>query len=99
MSKAETSDYLKKQPEKAPLLEDTLLEEKQGTVQKAKGIFTACVWVICMVISIVSVQLLERRIPDFELNAARCALPFLLSTMFMVARRKLPLIARAATTT
>ena len=40
MSKAETSDYLKKQPEKAPLLEDTLLEEKQGTVQKAKGIFT-----------------------------------------------------------
>ena len=55
----------------------------------------SCVWVICMVISIVSVQLLERRIPDFELNAARCALPFLLSTMFMVARRKLPLIARA----
>ena len=94
MSKAETSEYLEKQPEKAPLLEDTLLEEKQRTVQKAKGIFTSCVWVICMVISIVSVQLLERRIPDFELNAARCALPFLLSTIFMVARRTLPLIAR-----
>ena len=94
MSKAETSDYLQKQPEKAPLLEDTLLEEKHGTLQKAKGIFTSCIWVVCMVISIVSVQLLERRTPDFELNAARCALPFLLSTITMIARRKLPLIAR-----
>ena len=94
MSKAETSDYLEKQPEKARLLEDTLLEEEQGTVQKAKGIFTSSLWVSCMVISIVSVQLLERRTPDFELNAARCALPFLLSTIAMVARRKFPVIAR-----
>ena len=92
---AETSDYPEKETEKAALLGDTILEEKQGgTVQKAKGIFAACLWLIFMVISIVSVQLLERRIPDFELNAARCALPFLLSTIGMLTRRQLPVIPR-----
>ena len=94
MSEAETSDYSEKVAEKASLLEDAPLKEKQGTVHKVKGIFTACLWVIFMVISIVSVQLLERRIPDFELNAARCALPFLLSIIVILTRRQLPVIAR-----
>ena len=44
----------------------------QKVIQTSTGVLVAFLWVVLMVVSTGSVQLLERRIPDFELNAARC---------------------------
>ena len=89
MPKTGISDDSEDEREKASLLGD-----KQGVVQKGKGVLAAFLRLVALVVSSASVQLLERRIPDFELNTVRCAVPFLLSAIGMVTRRQLPVISR-----
>ena len=92
MDKVKTNDAAKDGGEKESLL--PVLEDRQGIVQKSTGVLAAFLRLLSVVVSNASVQLLERRIPDFELNTFRCALPFLLSAVWMVIKGHLPVISR-----
>ena len=72
----------------------SLTGNDQTVMKKSVGVLAAFTWVILMVISTAAVQLLERRIPDLELNAARCAFPFMLLAIGALARRQFPVIPR-----
>ena len=83
--------------------ETTLLkEENRNNTDKAKndinrtntvkGLTSALLWVLFMVVSTASVQLLEERIPHFELNTFRCATPLLISFIKMIVTRNWPVI-------
>ena len=69
-----------------------LKENSASALQKIKGLFAACLWIFFMIMSTVSVQLLEKRIPDFELNTFRCTLPLLMSSFGILLTRKWPVI-------
>ena len=89
MSKVEQTGLSSRELEKTSQTGDV-----QKVIQISTGVLAALLWVVLMVVSTASVQLLERRIPDFELNAARCALPILLLTIEALARRQFPVIPR-----
>ena len=59
-----------------------------------KGIIAAFVMVLLWATSAAAVQLLERRIPDVELNTFRCATPFLACATLNLISREWPLIQR-----
>ena len=69
-------------------------DDTGSTLKTVKGLIGACLWVIFMVISTVSVQLLQKRIPDFELNAFRCGLPLVITSIGILVTRKWPVIER-----
>ena len=78
------------------LNEDTKEQEKKTScVVKLKGIFFVFTWVPLMIASTTSVQLLERQIPDLELNTMRCAVAAVLFTLGTCTTRKWPVIPKS----
>ena len=69
-------------------------EERTSCIQSLKGVIAAFAEVLLFVASATSVQLLERRIPDLELNTFRNAVPALLYTLGILFTGKWPVIQR-----
>ena len=81
--------------EKTYLVENQKDGERTGQrVDTVKGIVAAFVIVILFACSATAVQLLERRIPDMELNTFRSAGPFLTCAILTVVSKQCPLIGR-----
>ncbi len=59
-------------------------------VQSLKGILAAFMVVVCHIAGVTNVQLLERTIPDMELNVFRCVAILLFCLGWMLAKQKLP---------
>ena len=68
--------------------------ERKGRLDAVKGVIPAVIIVILFATSATAVQLLERRIPDLELNTFRSAGPFLTCAIFTVISRNWPLVPR-----
>ena len=89
-------------PEKEPLLvnvaeqdnEDNsnLTAKRKQRLQSFKGVIATFAQVLLFVASATSVQLLQRRIPDLELNTFRNAVPALLYALGTLFTRKWPVI-------
>ena len=58
-----------------------LNREDISQLQKLKGMVAAFAWVFTAVGSASCVTLLERQVPDFELNIARCSTAFIISSL------------------
>ena len=67
-------------------------EERKGSVQSLKGVLVTFAQVLLFVASATSVQLLERRIPDLELNTFRNAVPTLLYALGILFTGNWPII-------
>ena len=78
--------------EKTYLVEKKKDGERTGRLDTVKGIIAAFVIVIIFACSATAVQLLERRIPDMELNTFRSAGPFLSGAILTVISKQCPLI-------
>ena len=66
---------------------------KQGNT--LKGILSAFIYVFLSCISAISVQLIGKRVPAFELNAFRCGMPLVLYCLIAaIFIRKWPIVAR-----
>ena len=59
-------------------LNESSKESNGSYLQVFKGISAAFGFVIASVVSLTTVQMLEKRVPDFELNTFRCGIPLLL---------------------
>ncbi len=78
------------------LLEDTVSSNRrQRNIQALKGLLGTYTFVFNICVSSVSVQLLERRIPDLELNALRCAAPIIPWSIWLTIKKEPPTIPRA----
>ena len=77
--------------------QDSLLSEnnKSKSIQTLLGMMLALLWVLTMVVSAASVQLLQRQIPDFELNMFRCAAPFLCCCVGTIFTRRWPFLPKS----
>ena len=64
-------------------------------VKSFKGISSAFIYTFMWVASPVCVQLLQQRIPDMELNVARCVTPLILYIVGIVISRRWPTVERA----
>ena len=81
---------------------DKLLEKEttdgqkyeRGHLHTLKGVAGSVTSVLVASTSITSVQLLERRIPDFELNTFRFALPLVICILWLVLNRDSPCMSR-----
>ena len=62
--------------------------------QTFKEIMAAFTFALLLATSGASVQLLERRIPDLELNGIRSFTPLVLSAIWMIFKRKFPAVPR-----
>ena len=83
------------QEERTPLTENNECNKKDmNFFQTFKGIMTALTFVLLLATSGASVQLLERRIPDLELNGIRSFTPLVLSAIWMIFKRKFPVVPR-----
>ena len=78
-----------------------LLDEEEARDAENRKYFPLCSGItaafgsaILFTSSATSVQLLERRIPDFELNILRFGVPLLFSFVYLVLSRKYPVIER-----
>ena len=71
-----------------------VFEEGKGFLKSLKGVLVTFAQVLLFVASATSVQLLERRIPDLELNTFRNAVPTILYTLGIIFTRKWPAIQR-----
>ena len=69
-------------------------EEQKSCVQSLKGVIATFAQVLLFVVSATSVQLLERRIPDLELNTFRNAFPTVLYSLGVLFTGNLPVIQR-----
>ena len=69
-------------------------EDRPTRFQSFKGIVATFVGEFLFILSGACVQLLERRIPDFELNTFRNGIPLILYTIVVLATRKWPVIKR-----
>ena len=87
-------------PEKEALLKEEdgkIVENKAtggGIFNTIKGISCALGVAICFSFSATCVQLLERRIPDLELNTFRNAIPLVLYVIVFLLMRRWPVIER-----
>ena len=63
-------------------------------ISTLRGLSTAFLYTMCAVASASSVQLLEKKIPDFELNSFRCGTTFIIFLFGMITRRNFPTIER-----
>ena len=85
---------------KVLLEEEEEEEEEEGDVESRKyfrlcsGIIAAFGSAILFTSSATSVQLLERRIPDFELNIFRFGVPLLFSLIYLIFSKQYPIIER-----
>ncbi len=73
------------------------LEPEQETQHRSwrgsvKGILAAFIFVFSHIVSVTNVQLLQRRIPDIELNVFRCIGILIFCVIWMLFRQKLPTI-------
>ena len=59
-------------------------------LDKIKGFACAGLWVAMVTVSATCCQLLERRIPDFELNTIRLLTVWILMIILLLAKRRLP---------
>ena len=108
LTKEKVTDEVNKDQDKASLLEtgidekdsfsnddkDSLLESKRNFKDKLRGTFVAFLVVLKYTASGVSVQLLERRIPDLELNAIRNGGACILYLAVLSLRRRYPYVPR-----
>ena len=62
---------------------------------KALAFLAELLHIGCLVLSAVCVQLLERKIPDFELNFMRCLTGFIVFSGYFVMRRHSPLMPKS----
>ena len=69
-------------------------EDRPTRFQSFKGIVATFVGKFLFILSGACVQLLERRIPDFELNTFRNGIPLIVYTIVVLAKRKWPAIKR-----
>ena len=69
-------------------------DKKGQRLDTVKGIIAAVVIVILFAPSATGAHLLERRIPDMELNTFRSSAPFVMSAILTLISRELPLIRR-----
>ena len=63
-------------------------------IDKGKGILSSFVTVFTSIISAVCVQLLERTIPDLELNTLRCSTAAIFCTLKLLYSKELPVIPK-----
>ena len=83
------------QAETTPLTENNEYNRKDVNLfQTFKGIMAALAYALLVATSGVSVQLLERRIPDLELNGIRSFTPFVFSAIWIIFKRKFPVVPR-----
>ena len=78
--------------EKKYILENHGGDQRGQRLDTLKGIVAAVVIVILFASSTTAVQLLERRIPDMELNTFRSAAPFMMSTILTLISKEWPLV-------
>ena len=78
--------------EKQNLMEDK--EESLKWVPRLKGVGAMVCYVLAASVSAVCVQMLERSIPDFELNAMRCGLPWICMTIYFIVKREIPKVLK-----
>ena len=73
-------------------------EEKNNTdrplLQTLLGLGASFIWLLLIASAAVSVALLEKRIPDFELNTFRCTGPFIIQLVVILFMRKIPVIPK-----
>ena len=99
-NKAKLPKMDEKNMEMQPLLEDGEKSGKDGQSDSTsfrdtlKGLAAAFTWLGFVVGSAVCVQLLEKRIPDLELNMFRSRIPFIIYAFIAVFSRKLPVIPK-----
>ena len=74
--------------------EDISSNTEPSLLQTLLGLGAAFSWLFLVVTAVVSVQLLEKRIPDFELNTIRCVIPFTVQIIIVLFMRKIPLIPK-----
>ncbi len=66
--------------------------QRRPWLQSLKGILAAFMFVIAHVIGVTNIQLLQRRIPDLELQVFRCVGIVLTSLVWMLAKQRIPKI-------
>ena len=76
------------------LLEGKDDSQRTGFIHKLKGVIAAFGAVLFYVCSGTSVQLLNRRIPDFELNTIRSAVSLIVYSSYILITRKWPVVPR-----
>ncbi len=76
--------------------EKGLLRDKdtssRSKLQIVAGFYAVLGWVTCSAVSAICVQLIERRIPDFQLNTARLSLPWIGSVVILLITRRIPIL-------
>ncbi len=77
---------------KSQALEKEHEAQHRTWIGSVKGILGALLVVFCHVVSITSVQLLQKRIPDIELNAFRCFVILIYCVTQMLFKKKLPTV-------
>ena len=76
-------------------IEEENTDEQQNKLWKFLGLLCLVVHVFLIVTSQTCVTLLERRIPDFELNTLRTGCELLVFVLILVYRRELPAVPRS----
>ena len=71
------------------------LEEEINYCDKLKGLVWAIIWVAMITLSNTCCQLLQRKIPDFELNTMRYLAGFIFAGLMLIYQRRLPRIGGA----
>ena len=69
-------------------------EKSASTVSTAKGISALLLTAVFTAASRISVQMLEKAVPDFELNAIRCACALVCMSVYFVCVKSFPWIER-----
>ena len=85
---------MESQTEKKILLEKEK-DDKLSYLKKASGIVAIFLTVILFCTSATCVQLLERRIPDLELNTSRCGVTFIFYIIGLIVIKRWPMIDRS----
>ena len=66
----------------------------KSKLQIVAGFLAVLGWLICCAVSAICIQLLERRIPDFQLNLARMLLTWIGGVIILLITRRIPTIPR-----
>ena len=70
-------------------------KENISFVETLKGLGAAFVWLSLVIGGTICVQLLEQRVPEFELNAWRFGIPLIIYSVLIVIMRRWPLISKS----
>ena len=87
-----------KELELTPEKKQLIVKKSNATsyLESVKGIIAVFSVVILYTVSATCVQLLERRIPDLELNLFRCGIPLIFYSIGLILMQRCPVIARSA---